>query len=50
MKKNLIIILALAFVSSVAVSCKKHGTCASYQKSAKIKSEKPFVDKSEKNS
>jgi hypothetical protein len=50
MKKNFAILLALAFVGSIAVSCKKQGTCAAYPKSAKVKSETQFVNKTEKNS
>jgi len=50
MKKNLVIVLALLVVCAASFSCKPHGKCASYQKSARIKSDKPFVDKTEKNS
>ena len=48
MKKSIIIILSIIFVSATFTSCRSHERCAAYGKINKIDSGKKISDKTEK--
>ena len=49
MKKGLLVLLSVVFVSAIATSCKTHENCAAYQsKAKKVKSDIPTPAKNYK--